>query len=83
VAKSASAAAIDKAEHAFAVTGIYPYKTNIISDEDFELSEITRKDEMPDENREGTEDGHSNVNSVLRVEGPDLPTLSLHKHLIM
>jgi hypothetical protein len=47
-------ATIDKAEHVFAATRIYPYKPNIISDEDFEPSEITCKDKMPDENLEGT-----------------------------
>jgi hypothetical protein len=41
VAKSAHAATIDKAEHAFAAIGIYLYRPNIISDEDFEPSEIT------------------------------------------
>jgi hypothetical protein len=54
-AQSAHAATIDKAEHAFAATGIYPYRPNIISDEDFEPSEVTRKDKMPNENLEGTE----------------------------
>jgi hypothetical protein len=29
---------------------------------------------MPDENLEGTEDGHSNADSSFRVNGPDLPT---------
>jgi hypothetical protein len=73
-ATSAHAATIDKAEHAFAATGIYPYRPNIISDEDFEQSEINRKDKTPDDNLEWTEDGHSNVDSPLRVDGPDLPT---------
>jgi hypothetical protein len=43
VAKTAHAATIDKAEHAFAATGIYLHGLNIISDEDFEPSEVTRK----------------------------------------
>jgi hypothetical protein len=72
-AKSVHAATIDKAEHAFTATGIYPYKPNIISDEDFEPSEITRRDKMVDEDLEGTEDGHSTVDSPLRVHGPDMP----------
>jgi hypothetical protein len=52
----------------FTLTGqiSYPMKT--------EPNEITRKDRMPDENLEGTEDVHSNVGSALRVEGPGLPT---------
>jgi hypothetical protein len=43
VAKRAQAATIDKAAHDFTATGIYPYRPNIISDEDFEPSDITRK----------------------------------------
>jgi hypothetical protein len=58
VAQSAHAATTDKAEHAFPATGTYPYRQNIISDEDFEPSEITHKDKMPDGNLEGTEDGY-------------------------
>jgi hypothetical protein len=70
----ARTATTEKAEHAFAATGIYHYRPNIISDEDFEPSEVTHKDKTPDENLELTEDGHSNVDSPLRVDGPDLPT---------
>jgi hypothetical protein len=73
-AKSVHAATIDKTEHTFAAGGIYPYRPNIISDEDFEPSEITRKDEMPHENLQGTEDRHSNADSPLPVDGSDLPT---------
>jgi hypothetical protein len=40
----------------------------------FGPSEVTRKDNTPDENLEWTEDGHSNVDSPLRVDDPDLPT---------
>jgi hypothetical protein len=58
------AAAIDKVEHAFAATGIYLYRSNIISDEDSEPSDITRIDMIPDEDLEGTEDGHSDVDST-------------------
>jgi hypothetical protein len=58
VAKSSHAATIDKAERAFAATGIYPFRRNIISDEDFDPSEITRKDKIPGDNLEMTEDGH-------------------------
>jgi hypothetical protein len=64
VAKYAHSASIDKAEHAFAATGIYPYRQNIVSDEDFEPSDITRKDKIPDENLEGTKDGHSDDDSA-------------------
>jgi hypothetical protein len=46
VAKSVHAATTDKAEHAFQVTGAYPYSPNILPDEDFEPSEITREDKM-------------------------------------
>jgi hypothetical protein len=70
----AKTATIEKAEHAFAATGIYPYRPNIISDEHFEPSEVTHKDKTPDENLELTEDRHTNVDSPLRVDGPDLPT---------
>jgi hypothetical protein len=73
-AKSPHAATIDKLEHAFAATGIYPYRPNIVSDEDLEPSEITRRDKMPDKNTEGTKDGNSNGDSPLRVDGPGLPT---------
>jgi hypothetical protein len=73
-AKRAHAATVDKAEDTFAATGIYRYNSDIVSDEDFEPSEITRKHEMPDENLEGTEEGHSDVNCPFRVDGPDLPT---------
>jgi hypothetical protein len=76
VAKSAHAATIDKAQHAFATTGIYRYRPNITSDEDFKPSEVTRKKKMSDENLEGTEERYSNVDSPLRVDGPDLPTLA-------
>jgi hypothetical protein len=61
------------AKHVFAAAGTYPYRSNIISDDDFEPSGITRKEKMPDENWEGTEDGHSDVDYPLRVDGPDLP----------
>jgi hypothetical protein len=73
-AKKAHAATTDKAEHAFTARGICRYRPNIVSDEDFEPSEITREHEMHDENLEGTKDGHLNVDSSLRVVGPDLPT---------
>jgi hypothetical protein len=73
-AKSAHAATIDEAEHAFAATGMYPYRPNIISDEDFEQSEIIQKYKIPDKNLEGAEGEHSNVDSPLRPDGPDLPT---------
>jgi hypothetical protein len=53
---------------------IYPYRPNIISDEDIELFEIIRKDKMPDENLEETEDGNSYVGAPLRLEGLGLPT---------
>jgi hypothetical protein len=76
VAKNAHTANIDKAEHAFVATGIYPYRPNIISDKDFEPSEITSKNKMPDEDLEEAEDGHSNADFSLRVDGPDLPTLA-------
>jgi hypothetical protein len=39
-AKSGHAATIDKTEHAFAVTGIYPYRPNNITNEDSEQSEV-------------------------------------------
>jgi hypothetical protein len=58
-AKRVHAATIDKTEHAFAATGIYTYRPNVISGEDFEPPEITSKGRMPDE-EEGTKDGHSN-----------------------
>jgi hypothetical protein len=44
-----------------------------VSDEDFESSEVTRKNNMADEKLEGTEDWHWNVDSALRVDCPDLP----------
>jgi hypothetical protein len=50
-ARSSHAATIDKSEHAFSAAGIYAYMPNIISDEDFEPSETTRKHNMPDKNR--------------------------------
>jgi hypothetical protein len=65
-AKSAHAATTGKAEHTFAGTEIYRCK--ILND-----LRSPRKDRMSDENLEGTEDGHSNVGSPLRVDGPDLP----------
>jgi hypothetical protein len=73
-AKRAHAATIDNAEHAFRATEICRYWPNNISHEDFEPSEIPRKDRMSDENLGGTEDDHSNVDSSLLVDGPDLPT---------
>jgi hypothetical protein len=74
VAKRAHVATIDKAQHTFAATGIYPYRPNIIFDEYLGPYEIIRKDMTPVESLEGTEDGHWNVGSHTRVEGPDLPT---------
>jgi hypothetical protein len=47
-------AAIEAPKNVFAAIGIYPHKPNIISDEDFEPSETTRRDEMPYENLEDT-----------------------------
>jgi hypothetical protein len=73
-AKNAHAAATGKAEHSFAVTGINCCRPHILFDEDFERPEITRKHEMPDENFEGTKEGHSDIGSLLRADGPDLPT---------
>jgi hypothetical protein len=69
VLKSARAT-IDKVEHVFAATGIYPYSPNIISDGDFEPSEITHKGKMSNGILEGTEDEHSNIDSAFRVDGP-------------
>jgi hypothetical protein len=43
---------IEKAENAFSATKIYPYRLNIMSDEDFKSSESTRRDELPDETLE-------------------------------
>jgi hypothetical protein len=74
VAKSSHAVTIYKIEHDFAAARIYRYMPNITSDEDFEPSEITRKDKMADDNLEGTKDVHSNVDCPLRADGPDLPT---------
>jgi hypothetical protein len=51
---------------------------NIVSDEDFEPSEITRKNKVPDENLEGTEDGHADVSVTLICLH-----LPLHEHLII
>jgi hypothetical protein len=65
---------LTRLNHAFATTGIYPYKTNIISDEDLEPSEIIHSDKMPDKNSEETEDGNSNGDSPLLVYGPALST---------
>jgi hypothetical protein len=64
VAKYTHSAATDNAENAFAATRIYPYMLNIVSDDDFEPSDITRKDKTPDENLEGTEGAHSDVDSA-------------------
>jgi hypothetical protein len=50
VSTSAHAATTDKAEYAFAATGIYPYRQNIIPNEDFEPSEVAHKDKIPDDN---------------------------------
>jgi hypothetical protein len=52
-----SHATTDKAEHAFSNTAIYQYRRNI-SDEEIETSENTNKDQMPNENLEGTEARH-------------------------
>jgi hypothetical protein len=52
------------AAHAFGATRIYLYRSNIISNEDSEPSDITRIDKIPDENLEGIEDGHSDVYSA-------------------
>jgi hypothetical protein len=65
---------IEKAENALAATGIYPYRPNIISDEDFEPSETNRRDEMPDKNLNEIEVEHTNVDSPLPVYDPDLHT---------
>jgi hypothetical protein len=48
-AKRVHAATIDKTEHAFAATGIYPYRPNVVSGEDFEPPKIISKGKMPDE----------------------------------
>jgi hypothetical protein len=61
------AATIQKAEHAFVANGICPYTTNIVSDEDFEPSELTLKVKVLDKNLDGTEDAHSNVNGRNRT----------------
>jgi hypothetical protein len=82
VAKSRDAATVVRAEHAFAATGIYPYRLNI-SDEDIEPSEITRQDKMPDETLEGTKNEHSNVGSPLHVDGLICLHLPLHEHPII
>jgi hypothetical protein len=66
-------ATVEKAENAFAATGICPYKPNIISDEDFEPSETIRRDEMPDENLKEIEDEHSNVDSPHHLHTPASP----------
>jgi hypothetical protein len=55
VTKSAHATT-DKAGHALTIA-IYQYRRNIIYDE-FETSENTNKDQMPNVNLEGTENGH-------------------------
>jgi hypothetical protein len=52
VGKSAHAATIDKTEHNFPAIKIYPYMPNIISEVDFEPSEITRTDKLPGGNLE-------------------------------
>jgi hypothetical protein len=70
-AKSPHAATIDKAEHAFAATGIHPYKPNVTSD--VVLTRLRSLTKMSDENMEGTEDGHSDVDSPL-VDSPYLLT---------
>jgi hypothetical protein len=49
---------LTRPEHACAAISIYPYKPSIVSDEDFEPSEIARKDKIHDENLEETEEGH-------------------------
>jgi hypothetical protein len=36
-----------KAENTLAVAGIYPYKPNTVSVEDFEPSQTTRRDKIP------------------------------------
>jgi hypothetical protein len=48
-AKSAHSATTDIAEHAFAATGIYSYRPNIISSEDFQPSEVACEEKIPDE----------------------------------
>jgi Tat protein secretion system quality control protein TatD with DNase activity len=60
-ARSAVAATNDTAEIFFVAIGIHPCRVNIISDEDFQSSEITRNNEMTEENLEWTEDRNSNV----------------------
>jgi hypothetical protein len=74
VAKSAHAATTDKVEHAVITTKICPYRQNMISNDDFEPSEVACMNKIPDENLEGTEDEHLVVGSPLRVDGPELPT---------
>jgi hypothetical protein len=53
----------------FTATGQVSYPMEILNDQ-----RSPRKHEMPDENFEGTEEVHSNVDSPLRADGPDLPT---------
>jgi hypothetical protein len=64
------------AENAFVATGIYPYRSNFISNKDIKSSETTYRYEMPDDNVEDIEDEHSHVESALLVSDPDLPTLA-------
>jgi hypothetical protein len=71
VAKSAHVATIDKAQHTFAATDIYPYRPNIIFDEYLGTYDTIHKDKKPV--LEGTESGNSNVRSLPRVDGPHLP----------
>lgn len=70
--KGAYAVTVDKSEHAFPATGTYHYRPYILSDENFEPYEITRRDETSDENLEGNEDEHSTAASPTRVSRPGL-----------
>jgi hypothetical protein len=78
-----AAATTDKAEHDFAATGIYPYRPNIITDEDSEPSEITRKGKMPDAPLEG----QKTSTEMLTLPSVSMVLLYLHlplrEHLIM
>jgi hypothetical protein len=82
-AKSADTATNDTTEHGFVATGIDTCRANIISTKIFQLTEITRKVEIPEENREWTEDRNSNVDfpfvSMILV----CPHVPLHEHTII